>query len=92
MAFTSVPGQNWVSKAVLESLLRATKKYGEASKRHLMQSSRLPLALFDDYFQYLLLNGFLQTKETPYENLYSLTQKADEVLHRLGYEKALDPV
>ena len=84
LAFTSMPGQNWVSNTVLESLLRATKNCGDASKRHLMESLRLPFALFDDYFQYLLLTGFIQTKETPYENLYYLTQKGDEVLNRLG--------
>jgi predicted transcriptional regulator len=87
LAFTSIPGQNWVSNTVLESFLRATKNYGDASKRHLMESTRLPFALFDDYFQYLLSNGFLQTKETPYENLYCLTQKGDEALNGLGNQK-----
>ena len=82
-------GQNWVSKSVLESLLRATQNYGDASKRHLMESSRLPFALFDDYFQYMLLNGFVQIKETPYENLYCLTQKGSEALNMLGNDGSL---
>ncbi len=88
-SFANMTGQNWVSMSVLESLLRATQNYGDASKRHLMESSRLPFALFDDYLQYMLLNGFVQVKETPYENLYCLTQKGSEALRRLGSDRSL---
>jgi predicted transcriptional regulator len=80
----NIIGQNWVSKAVLESLLRAIQNYGDASKRHLLEISRLPFALFDDYFQYMLSNDLVQVKETAYENLYCLTQKGSEALNKLG--------
>jgi predicted transcriptional regulator len=82
-SFANATRQNWVNKAILESLLRATQNYGDATKRHLMESSRLPFALFDDYFQYMLLNGLLQVKETQYENLYCLTKKGSETLNNL---------
>jgi predicted transcriptional regulator len=77
-------GENWISKTILESLLRATQNYGDATKGHLMETSRLPFALFDDYFQYMLTNQLLQVKETPYENLYCITQTGKETLKRLG--------
>ncbi len=89
MTFVTTSNQYWVSKSIVESLLRATKNYGDASKRHLMETTRLPFAVFDDYFQYLLLNGFVMTKETPYENLYYLTQKGHETLLKLGNEKSI---
>ncbi|MHB1907333.1 MAG: winged helix-turn-helix domain-containing protein [Nitrososphaerales archaeon] len=75
--------QKWVSTSVLASLLTATRNYGDASKRNLLESSKLPFSLFDDYFQYMLSNGFVQVKETPYENLYCLTPKGSEILNNL---------
>jgi predicted transcriptional regulator len=86
-SFSNIAKENWVSEPILESLLRATKNYGDASKRHLLESSRLPFAVFDDYFQYMLSNQLLQVKETPYENLYCITQKGAEVLNKLGNEE-----
>lgn len=82
-----VSRKEWVSATVLASLLTATRNYGHAPKRSIMESSNLPFPLFDDYFQYMLSNGFVQMKETPYENLYYLTEKGHKTLN--NFERSI---